>query len=120
MRNGPKLRTLAIHGPYRLRRLDDLVSAWELTERLGYKNTIAFHTMRSRNAGKDFPEPILATGKGGKFLLWYWPDVLTWAYKNGRVDVNLLRQSEKSLGSLQYSGQETMESQTTRCACKER
>lgn len=70
--------------------VEDLVSAWELTERLGYANPIAFHTMRKRTEGADFPEPILSTGKGGKFLLWYWPDVLAWAYERGRVDIKLL------------------------------
>ena len=81
--------------------IDDLVSAWELTELLGYANPIAFHTMRKRTEGADFPEPILATGKGGKFLLWYLPDVLTWAYRTGRVPVQPSQRSRESLGSLQ-------------------
>lgn len=93
MCNGPKSPTLTIMG--RTVDVDDLVSAWELTNLLGYANTIAFHTMRSRNAGKDFPEPILATGKGGKFLLWYLPDVLTWAYRNGRLDIEYLPRNQE-------------------------
>lgn len=69
--------------------LDELVSAYEIAERLGYANPISFHTTRRRSP--DFPEPILRTGKNGSFLLWLWPDVLAWAYKTGRTDISLLR-----------------------------
>ena len=63
--------------------VDDLVSAWDIAQRLDYRNITSFHSVRSRDP--DFPEPVLRTGKGGHFLLWEWPDVLAWAYRHGRL-----------------------------------
>ena len=63
--------------------LDDLVSAWDIAVRLGYKNVTSFHSVRLRDP--EFPRPVLRTGKGGHFLLWEWPDVLAWAYRRGRL-----------------------------------
>lgn len=63
--------------------VDDLVSAAEIADRLGYVNVTSFHSVRTRDP--DFPQPVVRTGKNGHFLLWLWPEVLDWAYRRGRL-----------------------------------
>ena len=64
--------------------VEELVSAWDIANRLGYRNATSFHSVRLRDP--SFPAPVLRTGKGGHFLLWEWPDVLAWAYRHGRLE----------------------------------
>lgn len=69
--------------------VDDLVSTWEITERLGYTNPISFSSVRLRD--DTFPDPVLRFGKNDKYSLWLWPEVLAWAYRTGRVATSIGR-----------------------------
>jgi hypothetical protein len=58
---------------------DQLVGAAEIAERLGVARQVV-HQWRSRHPG--FPAPVASLRQA---LIWYWPDVETWAVASGRL-----------------------------------
>jgi hypothetical protein len=63
------------------RKLDvnQLVGATEIATRLGLSRGQVVHTWRARF--DDFPEPAIELAMG---LIWYWPEIETWAKLHGR------------------------------------
>jgi predicted DNA-binding transcriptional regulator AlpA len=64
--------------------VDNLVGAAEIAEKLGVERTVV-HNWRRRSAPvgmPDFPDPIAELGR---FLVWHWPDVESWARATGRL-----------------------------------
>ena len=61
-------------------RVDDLVGAAEIADRLGLAQPQTVHSWRRRYA--DFPEPIARLQTA---LIWAWPDVREWAEATGRL-----------------------------------
>jgi hypothetical protein len=57
-----------------------LVGAAEIAERVGLSHPEAVHTWRTRYP--DFPQPVATLRR---VMIWYWPDVETWARRNGRL-----------------------------------
>jgi hypothetical protein len=60
--------------------VDQLVGAAEIADRLGVSNSQVIHVWRARHP--DFPEPVT---KLRTAMIWYWPDVKTWAQQTGRL-----------------------------------
>jgi len=61
-------------------RVDDLVGAAEIADRLDLAQPQTVHSWRRRY--EDFPEPIAQLQTA---LIWAWPDVEAWATRTGRV-----------------------------------
>ncbi len=61
-------------------RINDIVGAHEISERLGGSQTSIVHVWRQRH--KDFPRPILILQAG---MLWDWNEVEAWARKTKRI-----------------------------------
>lgn len=61
-------------------RVDDLVGAAEIADRLGLAQPQTVHSWRRRY--EDFPEPIAQLQTA---LIWAWPDVRAWAEVTGRL-----------------------------------
>jgi hypothetical protein len=57
-----------------------LVGASEIARRLKVRRPQVVHTWRRRFV--DFPQPVARLELG---LVWYWPDVRTWAKRTGRL-----------------------------------
>jgi hypothetical protein len=62
--------------------VDELVDAAEIAARLGVTKQMVHH-WRRRNLG--FPAPVRELTQ---VLIWYWPDVATWAESTGRTVVD--------------------------------
>ena len=60
--------------------MDHLIGAQEIADTLGVSRQ-RVHQWRSL---PGFPPPVMALAMG---LVWYWPDVETWATKTGRFPV---------------------------------
>ena len=60
--------------------VDELVGAAEIAGRLGVSNSQVIHVWRYRHP--DFPEPVTRLKTA---MIWYWPDVKTWAQGTGRL-----------------------------------
>jgi hypothetical protein len=60
-----------------------LVGASDIKERLGFTRVQDIHALRRRDPA--FPEPVAFIGGGPqhRILVWYWPDVATWARRKG-------------------------------------
>jgi predicted DNA-binding transcriptional regulator AlpA len=54
----------------------DLVSSWDVGQRLGIDPTLVVQWSK-REA--DFPRPVAQVGKGARIRLWLWPEVERWA-----------------------------------------
>lgn len=67
------------------RRVDaeQLVAASDIAQRIGLPRAQDVHTRRRRDP--TFPEPVAVIGGGPSYgiLVWYWPDVATWARRHG-------------------------------------
>lgn len=67
------------------RRLDvsQLVGASDIKDRLDFARVQDVHGYRRRDA--SFPDPVVSIGGGARYriLVWYWPDVATWARRKG-------------------------------------
>lgn len=61
-------------------RIEHLVGAAEIAQRLGVKRRQVVHGWR--NIYPDFPEPIAELAQT---LVWSWPDVEAWAKATGRL-----------------------------------
>jgi predicted DNA-binding transcriptional regulator AlpA len=61
-------------------RIDDIVGAHEISERLGGSQTSIVHVWRMRH--RSFPKPV-AVLHGG--MLWDWNDIEAWAKKTKRL-----------------------------------
>lgn len=59
---------------------DHLVGATEIAERLGVARAQTVHVWRGRHP--DFPEPVATLQTA---MVWYWPDIETWARRTGRL-----------------------------------
>ncbi|MDP9389219.1 MAG: hypothetical protein M3Q48_15215 [Actinomycetota bacterium] len=64
--------------------VDKLVGAADITRRLGLRRVQDVHYFR--RSDPSFPEPVFRLGqsRGGGYV-WYWPDVASWARRNGRL-----------------------------------
>ena len=61
-------------------KVEDLVGAAEIAERLGLAQVQTVHTWRRRY--EDFPEPVARLQTA---MIWAWPDVELWARRTGRL-----------------------------------
>ena len=61
--------------------VDLLVGAAEIADRLGVASSQVVHVWRGRYA--DFPKPVTRLKTA---LIWYWPDIETWARLSGRLN----------------------------------
>lgn len=59
---------------------DLLVGAAEIAARLGVAHVETVHVWRRRHSA--FPDPVT---KLRQAMIWYWPDVETWARRTGRL-----------------------------------
>lgn len=62
-------------------RVEHLVGAAEIADRLGLAHVQTVHTLRRRHP--DFPEPVATLRQA---MVWSWPDVERWARATGRLD----------------------------------
>jgi hypothetical protein len=62
-------------------RVEDLVTAQDITERLDLSRPQVVHNWHQRGQ-HDFPQPL---GTVGNQLVWHWPEVRTWARRSGRL-----------------------------------
>jgi hypothetical protein len=60
-----------------------LVGAAEIAKRLGVSRAQTVHNWRTRDLG--FPEPVATLEVA---LVFYWPDVESWARETGRLSVD--------------------------------
>ncbi|HEV2071879.1 MAG TPA: hypothetical protein VGR26_19015 [Acidimicrobiales bacterium] len=63
-----------------------LVSAWAITERLGYRDVQIVHFWWRNDV--SFPEPVFALEGPRGARLWYWPEVEKRARATGRMDAS--------------------------------
>jgi prophage regulatory protein len=61
-------------------KVDQIVGAREIAERLGSKRTVYVHDLRRRHP--DFPAPVATLSAG---LVWDWEEVEAWAKATGRL-----------------------------------
>ena len=61
-------------------RINDIVGAHEISERLGGSHTSIVHVWRLRH--EDFPQPFLILHAG---MLWDWKEVEIWAKRTKRL-----------------------------------
>ena len=61
-------------------RINDIVGAHEISERLGGSQTSLVHVWRLRH--KSFPKPVVVLQAG---MLWDWNEVEAWARKTNRI-----------------------------------
>jgi predicted DNA-binding transcriptional regulator AlpA len=61
-------------------RINDIVGAHEISERLGGSQTSLVHVWRLRH--KSFPQPVVVLQAG---MLWDWNEVEAWARKTKRI-----------------------------------
>ncbi len=59
--------------------MDQLVDAGEIADRLGVSGRQVVQNWVHRY--EDFPEPVVRRTRA---VLWYWPDIKTWAHQTGR------------------------------------
>jgi len=57
---------------------ENLVSAHEIAERLGWKRVQSVHGWLHTDGG-GFPKPVRRIGRSQGAYIWYWPDVEDWA-----------------------------------------